>query len=113
MIKLKSGAEIAYNREFDQFFQSLLDAVIKESYGAAKENRKPGDTTRFNELLLKEVMDNCIYVTHQLFEIAKDNEALSKFMVTGFLFNSVVLSLSQMPESTDEDDGESGTDMIH
>jgi len=58
-------------------------------------------------------MDNCIYVTHQLFEIAKDNEALSKFMVTGFLFNSVVLSLSQMPDKDEEEEGDAGKDMIH
>jgi len=107
MIKLKTGIEIPYNQEFDKFFQSLLDAIIQESYREAKQEKKDDG---FNELVLKEVMDNCIYVTHQLFEIAKDNESLSKFMVTGFLFNSVVLGLSHMQEdsSSEKKDGEDG-----
>ncbi len=112
MIKLKNGVEIVYDKEFDQFFQSLLDGIIRESYRTAKKDRDSGGKSSLNETLLKEVMDNCIYVTHQLFEIAKDNEALSKFMVTGFLFNSVVLSLSHIQDKDDEGDN-GGSDLIH
>lgn len=109
MIKLKTGIDIPYDQEFDKFFQALLDAIIRESFNEAK---KAKNAEQFNELVLKEVMDNCIYVTHQLFEIAKENESLSRFMVTGFLFNSVVLGLSQLQEGTAEKGGDEKDDGI-
>ena len=102
MIKLKTGIDIPYDQEFDKFFQALLDGLIRESFSAAKQANNAG---QFNELVLTEVMDNCLYVTHQLFEIAKENESLSRFLVTGFLFNSVVLGLSQLQEGNAEKEG--------
>lgn len=114
MIKLKSGREISYHDEFDVFFQTLLEAIVIESRDAAKKTlTTQSDESKITELILREVMDNCIYVTHQLFEIAKTNESLSKFMVTGFLFNSVVLSLSQMKESPEGDKKEDDKEIIH
>ena len=41
------------------------------------------------------MMDNSIYVTHQIFDIYKENPNMAKFMMTGFIFNSVVLNLPQ------------------
>ena len=97
MIKLKNGFEIKYDKDFDQFFRSLLESIIKESRRASEsqaESRKSIES--FNEIFLKELMDNCIFVTHQLFEIAKKSEDFSKFIVTGFLFNSIILNLPNL-----------------
>jgi hypothetical protein len=57
-------------------------------------------------------MDNCIYVTHQLFTLYQDNEKLTKFIVTGFIFNSIMMSLpgySQVIKIPDND----GADTVH
>ena len=113
MIKLKNGIEVEYHNEFDIFFQNILEAIIKESQIAAQDNYSTSSES-FNDLFLKEIMDNCIYVTHQLFDIAKTNEELSKFMVTGFIFNSIVISLAQIQENesdeTIENDDEDSSD---
>ena len=111
MIKLISGYEIKYNEDFDRFFQNLLEAIITESRRisiikfADQEN-----TGSKRDIFLQEIMDNSIYVTQQLFEIYKDNEKLTKFIITGFIFNSVIMALpgiggSITPlEAEDEDD---------
>ncbi|MCP4135722.1 MAG: hypothetical protein GY754_32440 [bacterium] len=92
MIKLKSGFEVEYNKDFDLFFRNLLDAIIKESRKTAEEKlSRSGSDESLNDIFLKELMDNCIYITHQLFEVSKINAELSKFLVTGFIFNSIIL----------------------
>lgn len=97
MIKLKNGQEIKYNKDLDQFFKNLLETIIKESRKVVEKNpKKPETHESLNEIFLKELMDNCIFVTHQLFEMSKINEELSKFMVTGFIFNSIMLTISQL-----------------
>ena len=93
MIKLKNGFEIEYSKDFDVFFKNLLEAIITESKKTAGEEKENVDNLSINELLLKELMDNCIFVTNQLFELAEKNRDLSKFMVTGFLFNSIILNM--------------------
>ncbi len=98
MIKLKNGKNVQYNDNFDIFFKNLMEAIIYESKNAALEENSENETDNIdelNELFLKEIMDNCIYVTHQLFEILKTNEDLSKFVVTGFIFNSIMILISQ------------------
>jgi len=95
MIKLVNGVEIKYEEDFDVFFQNLLESIISESRKSAiKKTVTPGGKSE-NDFFLQEVMDNCIYVTHQLFEIYKENEKMTKFIITGFLFNSVVLLAPQ------------------
>jgi len=113
MIRLKNGYEIKYQDDFDQFFNSLLEAIIRESQKQVMETPPEQDhTTTPNEVFLRELMDNCIYVTHQLFEMAKKSEEFSKFMVTGFIFNSVILALSNLDaDSSDEEDDDSS--VIH
>ena len=74
---------------------------------------KPAAIQLLWEVFYKEVMDNCIYVTHQLFELSRENEAMAKFMVTGFLFNSVVLSLSHLEDRDDGEAGDGGSDLVH
>lgn len=97
MIKLKNGFEVQFNKDFDQFFKSLLDAIISESKkGASERGKSNPENLPSNEFFLRELMDNCIYVTHQLFELSEINKDLSKFMVTGFLFNSIVLTLPSL-----------------
>ncbi len=94
MITLKNGHIVKYDKDFDKFFKSLLEAIVKESRKEALYNSPDSDDKKkFNELFLKELMDNCIYITHQLFEISKKNEEFSKFIISGFIFNSTVLSL--------------------
>ena len=106
MIKLKNGHEIEYNKDFDIFFKELLESIISESHGSA-EKRQSNDTAgsdSFNEVFLQELMDNCIFVTHQLFELAKKNDEFSKFMVTGFIFNSIIMSLPTFEKQLDNED---------
>ena len=57
-------------------------------------------------------MDNCIFITHQLFEIAKENEEFSRFMVTAFLFNSIILTLPEL-DSRGSSKIDDGSDVIH
>ncbi|MFC1670513.1 hypothetical protein ACFL20_08975 [Spirochaetota bacterium] len=124
MIKLKNGIEIDYNSDFDVFFKDLLKTIIKESRNSSNDkltDKTPVDSNeeeyiKFkNEILLKEIMDNCIYVTHQLFEISKENKDLSKFMVTGFIFNSIILTISEtdMTLLDNEEDIKGNDDIIH
>ena len=113
MIKLKNGYEVKYDNDFDVFFQNLLEAIIKESRkDAIKSHPEQDQDSNFNDTFLKELMDNCILVTHQLFELRKQNEELSRFLITGFLFNSIILS---MPRQLDEMtiDSDNDEDTIH
>ena len=112
MIELKNGHVVEYNQDFDLFFQNLLESIIKESkketlnnFSATKESES------FNDIYLKELMDNCIYVTHQLFEIGKKNEEFSKFIVTGFIFNSIIMNLQILDK--DLDDNSDNSEIIH
>lgn len=99
MIKLKSGTEIGYDDDFERFFQKLLSAIISESMTAVQASSPSQDQSEFNRLLAKEIMDNSIFVSHQIFELSAINQNLAKFLVTGFLFNSIVLSLPNASEA--------------
>jgi len=110
MIKLKSGVTIPYNKDFDFFFKNLLDGIIDESRKIVDNSATPEDTMEgLNEVFLKEMMDNCIFVTHQLFELAREYEEMSKFMVSGFIFNSLLLVIQTnkvLSDEAEEDNGE-------
>jgi len=94
MIKLKNGFVIDYNKDFDVFFKDLMDSIIQQSQQVVEKQAGSSDNMdSLNDSFLKEMMDNCIMVTHQLFEIAEDHEDLSKFMITGFIFNSLLMSI--------------------
>lgn len=115
MIKLINGFEVKYTEDFDKFFQNLLEAIIYESkQSSIAKKSAPGETKSEKDLFLQEVMDNCIYVTHQLFTIYSSNEKFTKFIITGFIFNSIILSLSNFTDIIDlkKKDGE-GTDTLH
>ncbi|HOT47145.1 MAG TPA: hypothetical protein PLM53_16510 [Spirochaetota bacterium] len=110
MIKLKNGHVVTYQKDFDAFFQDLLESMVRESRRSAAGQGKQTEDQTGNELFLKELMDNCIYVTHQLFDLAREKEEFSRFMVTGFIFNSIICSLPVLenempPESGPEDEG--------
>ncbi len=110
MIKLKNGHVVTYQKDFDAFFQDLLESMVRESRRVAAEHGRPSDDQAKNEVFLKELMDNCIYVTHQLFNLAKEKEEFSRFMVTGFIFNSIICSLPVLenelaPDNEPEDEG--------
>lgn len=117
MIQLKSGLEIKYNQDFDVFFKNIMESVIFESQKAARSNvqteEKKQNTIEFNDLFLKEIMDNCIFITHQLFELYKDNEEISKFIVTGFIFNTILLTLPQIDIDTLIKKNTEEKDVIH
>ncbi len=110
MIKLINGFVVEYSEDFDKFFQSLLEAIIFESkqVSVAKKNNA-SETRSERDIFLQEIMDNCIYVTHQLFTLYQNDEKLTKFIITGFIFNSIMLSLPgysqvvKMPGSGDGD----------
>lgn len=119
MVRLKSGTEIGYDENFDLFFQKLLSSIIAE---AIEEVRKGEalDQDGFNKALAKEIMDNSIFVTHQIFDIAKINQNLSRFLVTGFLFNSIILSIPNLSEaignaaaSCDNGNNDEGKKIVH
>jgi hypothetical protein len=113
MIRLLNGYEINYTEDFDKFFQNLLEAIIFESkQSSIRKKKEEGDTRSGRDIFLQEIMDNCIYVTHQLFTLYQDNEKLTKFIVTGFIFNSIMMSLpgySQVIKIPDND----GADTVH
>ncbi|HOW82410.1 MAG TPA: hypothetical protein PK573_07620 [Spirochaetota bacterium] len=96
MITLKNGTEVEYNKDFDVFFQNLLEKVIVESRKYADEQYLHGNNKKpFNDLFLKEIMDNAIFIVHQLFEMSNKDKKMAEFVMTGFLFNSIVLALSK------------------
>lgn len=111
MIRLKNGHEIGYQDDFDVFFKDLLRAIISESRRAASAADAGGDSPQ--DLYLREIMDNCIFVTHQLFELAKTNQDFARFMVTGFIFNSVIMSQPETPSAPDARKKGPGSDSIH
>ena len=91
MIKLKNGLEIKYNKDIDRFFKNLVEATIKESLDAVLIKLKTKDCeSDYDELFFKEIMDNSIFITHQLFELSKTDIELSKFLITGFIFNNII-----------------------
>lgn len=96
MIRLKSGKAVNLNENFDVFFHDLQTEIISQSVETAKTMcDSDADGDKYQSILLKEIMDNSIYVTHQIFELASINKNMSKFLVTGFLFNSIVTSLPE------------------
>jgi hypothetical protein len=113
MIKLKNGHVISYNKDFDVFFQDLLESIVRESRQSAALAGPPPAGQSQNELFLKELMDNCIYVTHQLFDMAKTQEEFSRFMVTGFIFNSIICSLNVLDGESESDDESGEEGKIH
>lgn len=110
MIRLINGFEVDYTEDFDKYFQNLLEAIIFESKQTSiKKKEETGETRSERDIFLQEIMDNCIYVTHQLFTLYQNNEKLTKFIITGFIFNSVMLSLpgyNQVIKLSGNDDGD-------
>ena len=105
MIKLKSGKKIDIEENLDNFFQILLTEIIKESYNnlnLIKNNNSVNKNYNMLEndeqILLKEIMDQSIYITHQLFDLYSVNKDIAKFITTGFLFNSIVLSIPNLKD---------------
>ncbi|MCL2155694.1 MAG: hypothetical protein FWH53_08530 [Leptospirales bacterium] len=99
MIKLINGFEVKYAEDFDEFFQNLLKAIIHESKKTALIKKTSSEEKRNErDIFLQEIMDNCIYVTHQLFSLYKSNEKFTKFIITGFIFNSIILSLANFSD---------------
>ncbi len=109
MIKLVNGHEVEYHEDFDVFFQNLLNAIITQSKKVPQDDSHISETTSNSELFIQQVMDNCIYVTHQIFELYKEDEKMTKFIITGFLFNSVILLAPKnknfMPQKDNDDSG--------
>lgn len=109
MIRLKSGKVVNLNENFDQFFHELQSEIITQSVEAAQSVcDSKNDREKYHSILLKEIMDNSIYVTHQIFELASINKNMSKFLVTGFLFNSIVLAMPDLSDKSAENDGAAG-----
>lgn len=113
MIKLINGFVVEYSDDFDRFFQNLLEAVINVSRQSAIKKKSQKEETRTErDIFLQEIMDNCIFITHQLFTLYKDNEKFTKFIITGFIFNSVIIALTEYENSSEtgskkaNDDGE-------
>ena len=117
MIKLINGYEIKYNEDFDRFFQNLLEAIITESKKMSIiKSTDQKNTSSERDIFLQEIMDNSIYVTQQLFQIYKDNEKLTKFIITGFIFNSVIMALPGSDGTeiiSSEQDDENKDDTLH
>lgn len=115
MIKLLNGVEVKYIEDFDKFFQNLLEAIIYESkQGSILKKSIPEEKKSEKDLFLQEIMDNCIYVTHQLFSLYSTNEKFTKFIITGFIFNSIILSLSNFSDILNpKDSADDGADTLH
>ncbi len=114
MIKLKNGIEIPYNQDFDEFFKELLETIIFESKNEVdSKNRNEESIDILNEFFLKELMDNCIYITHQLFNMGEEHQELAQFMVSGFVFNSLLLLIQTNKLFDDSDIEEEDEDTVH
>ncbi len=115
MIKLLNGFEVKYTEDFDKFFQNLLEAIIYESKQASIIKKSlPEEKKTEKDLLLQEIMDNCIYVTHQLFTLYSTNEKFTKFIITGFIFNSIILSMSSFSDILNpKEAADDGADTLH
>jgi hypothetical protein len=114
MIKLKNGAAIEYREDFDAFFRSMVSAVIKASLRTAADSIEKGENgENFNERLLREIMDNCIYITRQIQEISRKDEKLSSLLVTGCLFNCMIMSLSKLGTLGGAEKGDDDDDTLH
>jgi len=101
MIKLINGFEVEYSDDFDRFFQNLLEAVIRVSRLSAIKKKAIKDESRSErDIFLQEIMDNCIFITHQLFTLYKENEKFTKFIITGFIFNSVIIALNEFDNNS-------------
>jgi len=117
MIKLKNGFEVPYNRDIDAFLNSLARSIIRESIHSPSIPRDTSEELH-NEAVLKEIMDNCIFVTHQVFELFTRDENAGRLLATGFLFNFVILVLRMMDEPlysgfNDPYEGRGGTETSH
>ena len=109
MIKLINGFEIEYSDDFDRFFQNLLEAVIRVSrISAVKKKSLKEDNRPERDIFLQEIMDNCIFITHQLFTLYKDNEKVTKFIITGFIFNSVIIALNEVENNSEGNSKKTG-----
>ena len=95
MIRLKSGKIVEYDQDFEVFFRRIVKEIIDESAAAANLTKTKDRTSEFDKELIKEMMDNSIFVTHQIFDLYKDNPNMAKFIMTGFIFNSIILNLPQ------------------
>ena len=114
MIKLKNGIEIAYNQDFDEFFKELLETIIFESKSEVDNNNTTDQSIDIlNESFLKELMDNCIFITHQLFSMDEEHQELAQFMVSGFIFNSLLLLIQTNKLIDDSDMIEDDEDTLH
>lgn len=115
MIVLTNGFEVKYTDDFDKFFHNLLEAIIVESKKTSLlKNSDSDEIKNERDIFLQEIMDNCIYVTHQLFTLYSNNEKFTKFIITGFIFNSIILSLSNFNEIIDiKLTEEGGSDILH
>jgi hypothetical protein len=114
MITLKNGDTVPYNENFDDFFRELVNSVIKASLRQASADMKAGeDGNAFNEHLLRQIMDNSIFIVHQIEQLAKKDENLSRLLVTGCLFNCVVLNLKEIGGSFKEDTSEDDDEIMH
>ncbi|HSV96201.1 MAG TPA: hypothetical protein VLM75_04610 [Spirochaetota bacterium] len=109
MIKLKNGFEVPYNRDIDAFLNFLARSIIRESIHSSLIPRDTSEDIR-NEAVLREIMDNCIYVTHQVFELFKTDETAGKLLATGFLFNFVILLFQTMEGSGTSSSGPPASD---
>lgn len=111
MIKLINGFVVEYSDDFDRFFQNLLEAVIQVSRQSAVQKKSQKDENRTErDIFLQEIMDNCIYITHQLFTIYKDNEKFTKFIITGFIFNSVIIALNDYENNSGSNSSKTNDD---
>jgi hypothetical protein len=94
MIKLKSGLTIEQEKNLDTFFQKIFDAIIADSKSIVNDSLKGSEPNEnLNELYLQEIMNTCITITHQLFEMQKESPEISKFIISGFIFNGILMSI--------------------
>jgi hypothetical protein len=110
MIKLKNGLQIDYVEDIDIFLENIYKSVINEAYKSVKKSNLNNLTSEENDTILKEIMDNSIYIIHQLFNLAKENENLAKFLTTGFLFNSIILTIPKILKTPKSD---ATNDIVH
>ena len=103
MFILKNGYKIPYNENFDEFFTTIFDTIVVESKKYIANNHGNLPDKEKNDLLIKEILDNCMLITEQIATISKEDQPFANFISTGILFNSIILNMDNTIESLNPD----------
>ncbi|MCX7678867.1 MAG: hypothetical protein N2316_06575 [Spirochaetes bacterium] len=115
MIRLKNGEEVHYREDFDAYFHAIIIGIIKASLRSASFNMERGeDGKAFNTRLLREIMDNCIYIAKQIQDMGTKDPSMQSLLITASFFNCAMASLAKLGTFGNEGtSGENSQEALH